>query len=249
VEPSTISSDVTSVRPVEGPPSPAFELERFEYVHASPTNALLRLTGRATPESAALALVVDLGDRLERLAAIPSPGGAAGQWAFSAPAAVVTGSASWTVEVAGEGLPIPLPTERKGPPPTPESELARERVARRRAESEVTALRRRLADMELEVATHQAELEAAESRIRALRADSAVGREELEAELDAARGDLAVQREELGARANAAEGELATLRTGGTEPDFALPPEDWHAVESPERPIRPLTGRPKLVDS
>jgi hypothetical protein len=249
VEPSTISSDVTSVGPVAGPRRPAFELERFEYVRASPTNALLRLTGRATPESATIALVVELGDRLERLAAIASPGGATGQWAFSAPAAVLTGSASWTVEVAGEGLPIPLPTERKAPRPTPETELARERSARRRAEAEVTALRRRLADAELEVATHQAELEAAESHIRALRAESAAGRQELEAELDTARGDLAVQRQELGARASAAEVELATLRSGEPEPDSDLSPEDWQPVEPPERAMRPFPSRPKLADS
>src|SRR3954451_5980392 len=224
-------SGVTSVDGVGARPHPTFELAHFEHVRATAASALLRLSGRADPESAEVALLVQAGNRRERLSALAAPGSVTGQWAFSAPVEVITDDASWAVEVAGASLPIPSPIERQPPPATPESELARERVARRGAEREVAGLRRRLADMELEVATYQAELEQTRSQVRLLEAESAADRRGLQAEVEDARRELTDQRHELAARADAAEHEMADLRTGGSEPDEPAA-ETWDPAPS-----------------
>jgi predicted nucleic acid-binding Zn-ribbon protein len=99
----------------------AFEVERFEYLKASPTSGLLRLAGRwaeGHDPGAEPTLTVVVGGRRDELEALPSvPNGADGVWraAFAgSPEAIEQPGAAFELAAASVTVELPPPDEQPG---------------------------------------------------------------------------------------------------------------------------------------
>jgi DNA repair exonuclease SbcCD ATPase subunit len=113
-------------------PSPAFQVETFEYVEAGPGVALLRLSGvwPAGDPAGEVDLVAVAGGERVTLAPLPAPRADDGSWraAYSASPELLGGS--FTLEPAGgELVALPAPVEHGAvvePAPEPEPEYPRQ---------------------------------------------------------------------------------------------------------------------------
>lgn len=177
----------------------AIELTEFERVDAAPGTALLRLAARPTQGISVAEppmLVVNDGQRVHRLSALPAARDPSGLWraAFSAPATLLGPHSSYSLELSdGSVLDLPAPTPRPrmaaarpGEAGATEERLLEERRGREQAESELAEVRNAAAALvgELEEAQTRADTLAEVVRVESGR------REALERELDRLRVQL-----------------------------------------------------------
>src|SRR5689334_3280707 len=96
----------------------AIELTEFEQVEAAPGTALLRIAARAAggiSPAERPTLVVNDGQEVHRLAALPAPPNPNGllRAAFSAPAALLGAQSSFSLELSNRAVvDLPAPTRR-----------------------------------------------------------------------------------------------------------------------------------------
>src|SRR3954447_8427665 len=81
--------------------SSSFVLESFEHVPAGSGVALARVAGRAEEPLGAVALLIDDGREVRRVAPLSAPQADSGRWAFSVPA--TAGGAARPAWAAGPG--------------------------------------------------------------------------------------------------------------------------------------------------
>jgi hypothetical protein len=154
------------------------EVEEFEQVQAAPGTALLRLSARPSAgvvEDGPSTLVVDDGERLHRLAPLPSPPGDDGllRFAYSAPLALIGGHTAFALELPdGSVLGLPAPTKR---------------LARHELQQRLQAELDRRATAEEQVAERDAALEEAQERLLAASRALVEERARAAAELEQAR--------------------------------------------------------------
>ncbi len=87
-----------------------FTLATFEQLSASPTTALLRITGTTTEWATEPTLAAERAGRTHRFGRLPGRP-RPGRWAYSAPLALVRDPATrWTLELGEESFPLPPPS-------------------------------------------------------------------------------------------------------------------------------------------